>query len=146
MTLDNDVALFQANSLLGQFAPEALRLIAFSSEAREFKMGATLFKQGEHSDCGYLITAGYVNVSADGRIDTIGPGALLGETALFASTQRPVTATARENVTARRIPRHLIKRVLDEYPGTTPQLRAYFATRLTSLNHTLMSIDQLLPG
>jgi CRP-like cAMP-binding protein len=146
MTLNNDVALFQANSLLGQFEPEALRLIAFSSEPRDFKMGTVIFKAGDHSDCGYLIISGFVTVHGDERIETVGPGTLLGETALFADTLRPVTATARDTVTVRRIPRHLIKRVLNEYPATAPQLRAYFTNHLTDLNQMLIKIDQLLPG
>ncbi len=146
MSLNSHVSVFQANALLGQFEPDALRLLAFSSEPRTFKMGATLFTLGERSDGGLLIIMGSVTLSGAGPDEVVGEGALLGEAALFTETLRPVTATARENVTAHRIPRHLVKRILAEYPGTAPQLKAYFANRLSGMRTALQRVDALLPG
>jgi CRP-like cAMP-binding protein len=146
MTLKADVEVFESNALLGQFEPDALRLLAFSSEPRSFKTGATLFKIGERSDGGLLIISGSVVLSGAGPDEIVGEGALLGETALFADTIRPATATAKDMVTVQRIPRHLVKRVLAEYPGTAPRLKAYFSNRLSSMKRTLIDIDQLLPG
>jgi CRP-like cAMP-binding protein len=146
MTLKADVEVFQANALLRQFEPDALRLLAFSSEPRSYKMGATLFKLGERSDGGLLIISGQVILSGAGPDEVVGEGFLLGEAALFCETTRPATATARDAVTVQRIPRHLVKRVLAEYPATAPRLKAYFANRLTGMRQTLQTIDTLLPG
>jgi CRP-like cAMP-binding protein len=146
MALQSDVMVFQANALLGQFEPDALRLLAFSSEPRTFKTGATLFKLGERSDGGLLIISGSVILSGAGPDEIVGEGALLGEAALFTDTTRPVTATAKDTVVVQRIPRHLVKRVLAEYPGTAPRLKAYFSSRLSGMRETLEQIDALLPG
>ncbi len=59
----------------------------------------------------------------------IGPGTLLGETALLSETRRPVTATAREASTVVRISRATFLKILDSYPDAAQRLRDLFASR-----------------
>jgi CRP-like cAMP-binding protein len=145
MALDQEIARLQENPLLALFDEEALRLIAFSSETRLLRGGDTLFREGDASDGGYYIVTGAMHLAGDGAEEVHGPGAVIGETALFAETARPATATAQGPVTIRRIPRHLMRRILEEYPDTALRLRAHLAAKLADVAGRLQRIDRLLP-
>ncbi len=80
-----------------------------------------------------------------GAQESYGPGTLLGEAALFTDTERPATAAAQGPATVRRIPRHLMRRILEEYPDTAQRLKAHLAARVSSVAERLRRIDRLLP-
>jgi CRP-like cAMP-binding protein len=145
MALDQEIARLQENPLLALFDAEALRLIAFSSETRLLRGGDVLFREGDASDGGYYVVSGTLHLATDGFEETHGPGAIIGETALFAGTERPGTATAQGPVTIRRIPRHLMRRILEEYPQTAQRLQAYLEARMGDVTARLRRIDRLLP-
>jgi CRP-like cAMP-binding protein len=145
MALDQEVARLRENPLLALFDEEALRLIAFSSETRLLRGGDTLFREGDASDGGYYVDTGTVHLAGNEHEEIHGPGAVIGETALFAQTERPATATAQGPVTVRRIPRHLMRRILEEYPQTALRLRAHLETKVGDVKARLQRIDRLLP-
>jgi DNA-binding response OmpR family regulator len=143
--LDQEIARLQENPLLALFDEEALRLIAFSSETRLLRGGDLLFREGDRSDGGYYVVSGSLHLAGAGLEETHGPGTLVGETALFAETERPATATAQGPVTVRRIPRHLMGRILEEYPDTAGRLPAHLAAKVADAGHRLRRIDAMLP-
>jgi CRP-like cAMP-binding protein len=145
MALDQEIARLRENALLSLFDDEALRLIAFASETRLLRGGDVLFRQGDASDGGHYVVSGTLMLEGDGMEASHGPGALIGETALFAQTERPATATAQGPVTVRRIPRHLMRRILEEYPETAGRLRQHLSDKLTDAKDRLELIDSLLP-
>lgn len=145
MALDDEIQRLRDNPLLALFDEEALRLIAFSSETRLLRGGDTLFKAGDRSDGGYYITSGTLHLVSEGGEEIHGPGAVVGAAALFAETERPATATAQGPVTVRRIPRHLMRRILEEYPDTALRLRSHISGRVSELMADLRRIDGLLP-
>jgi CRP-like cAMP-binding protein len=145
MALDQEIAGLQENPLLALFDAEALRLIAFSSETRLLRGGDVLFREGDASDGGFYIASGQLHLIGDGGEEMHGPGAVIGEAALFAETERPATATAQGPVTVRRIPRRLMRRILEEYPGTASRLRAHLDAKVADVAARLKRIDQLLP-
>ena len=136
MSLDDEIDRLGRVPILAAMNYEALRLLAFAAESCSFVAGATLFVKGEAADAGYLITSGTVwlgeapatDAAAAGR--AVGPGTLLGEQALLASAQRPVTARAEDAVTAVKISRKLVARVLQEYPANAIAIRQAWATKL----------------
>ena len=134
MSLDDEIDRLGRVPILAAMNYEALRLLAFAAESCSFVAGATLFEKGEAADAGYLITSGTVwlgeatDARAAGR--AVGPGTLLGEQALLASAQRPVTARAEDAVTAVKISRKLVARVLQEYPANAIAIRQAWATKL----------------
>ncbi|MGL5117100.1 MAG: cyclic nucleotide-binding domain-containing protein [Beijerinckiaceae bacterium] len=145
MALDSDIGQFQANPLFSLFEVEAIRLIAFSADTRMLRPGDLLFRQGDVSDGGYLVVTGRLSLT-DGETEELhGPGALVGELALFTQTARPVSASAAEPTTLRRIPRHLMRRVLTEYPGTAARIRDRFGQRIVDVGGALRAISALLP-
>jgi CRP-like cAMP-binding protein len=145
MALDSDIGQFQANPLFALFDTEAVRLIAFSADTRMLRPGDLLFRQGDVSDGGYLVVSGMMSLT-DGETEELhGPGALVGELALFTQTARPVSATAAEPTTLRRIPRHLMRRVLTEYPATAARIRDQIGRRIIDVGGELKAISALLP-
>jgi CRP-like cAMP-binding protein len=145
MALDKEIQRLQENPLLALFDPEALRLIAFSSETRLMRGGDELFREGDASDGGYYIVSGTLLLASGDVEESHGPGALVGEAALFTETERPATAVAQGPATVRRIPRHLMRRILEEYPETALRLKAHLAAKVSDVAVTLRRIDRLLP-
>ncbi len=137
MSLDDDIRNVARIPLFGDLEPEAQRLIAFGSETRILRAGDILFRRGEKSDCGYIIQSGsiFFQVEEGGvpRDRVFGPNTLIGETALFTETERPVTAVAREPCTILQVPRALFGRVLREYPASALTLRRKLSGRLDEL-------------
>jgi CRP-like cAMP-binding protein len=134
MALDADVKRLASIPILAELDGEALRLLAFSAETRVLRSGDVLFRKGETSNGGYVVTSGAVALltSDDGRpaTQTVGPGALVGEMALIAETVRPCTAIARVPTVVQFVGRALFHRVLHEYPGGAARLRAAIEGKL----------------
>jgi CRP-like cAMP-binding protein len=141
MALEDDLNGLRQIALFQEFEPDALRSLASEAEKRVLRAGDALFRRGEPSDCGYILTKGSIalETSGDGRpSDTIlRPFALIGEIALMASTTRPMTATAREPTTLLKAPRALFHRVLEEHPLTAARVRTLLAKRLKELAQEL---------
>ncbi|WP_024881168.1 cyclic nucleotide-binding domain-containing protein [Methylosinus sp. LW3] len=141
MALDDDIANLRRIPLFEDFEVEALRLLTFSAETKLLRAGDALFRRGEPSDGGYILTNGSIALEKhdDGRpaAKVLRPFALIGETALITQTTRPVTAIAREPATILKITRALFLRILEEFPTTATRVRARVATRLTQLAQEL---------
>ena len=98
MALDDDIAILARAPLFSLMDREALRLIAFAAEHRLLRAGDVLFRRGDKSDGGFVVTKGSLAVAGkdDDAPFIAEPGALVGQTALFLRGTRPATATARE--------------------------------------------------
>jgi len=132
VTLDDDVARLGRTRPFDLLPREALQLIAFSCEKRRLRAGEALFFPGEAADSGYFVHSGAITLLEDGAEEgerRIGPGALIGETALYAATARRVSARAAEEAVVMRIPRETFRRVLKEFPAGAEKIRAALATR-----------------
>lgn len=134
MRLESVIDLLRALPLFSGISPEALRLLAFSATARNFRAGDTLFRRGEAADGAYLIISGEVVLDRadDGAPSNhvFGPGTLLGQLALFTAVERPATGITRGAVSVLVISRDLMLKVLDAHPESAAQLRATLARQL----------------
>jgi CRP-like cAMP-binding protein len=150
MALDQDVAALQHIPPFDLFEPEALRLVAFSAETRILRAGDILFKKGQPSDGGYLVTGGTISLDADDNgspaADTVGPGALVGALAMFAATERPATAIARAPSTVLKISRSLMRRVLENHPLTARRVQERIGAEVRGTEMSLAGIEQGLEG
>ena len=133
MTLDDDVGRLARTRPFNLLPREAVQLIAFSCEKRRLKAGDTLFLAGESADSGYFIHSGAILLLTDGREEKgerrLGPGALIGESALYAETARRAAARAAEDAVVISIPRETFRRVLVEFPAGAKKIRAELAAR-----------------
>ena len=136
MRLEDDLENLALIPIFSVFEPEALRQIAFSSETRLLRAGDVLFRRGDPSDGGYVLTAGSLalDMHDDGRPaeHVLRPWTLIGETALLAPSTRPGTAIALGPTTALKISRAQFREILEQYPATAMRTHAYFRDRLMS--------------
>lgn len=148
MALDGDIDLLSRLPLFQLFDRDALRLLAFSAETRILRTGDVLFRKGDATDGGYVVVTG--SIALDPRDDgspaaaVAGPGALIGEMALFIASERPATATARESTTIMKLPMRAMLRVLAEMPDDAVRVRALMAERLSGLSGDLAQMRQRL--
>jgi len=128
MSIDDDITFLERIPLFSALGRPALRVLAIGAETRHLHAGDVLFAAGEAADAGYVIQEGSFTLLPDratGTVQevTVGRGALLGELALLAETERPATATALEPASVIRIPRTLFLKMLDGYPDAALKLR-----------------------
>ena len=151
MALENDIAALAGAPLFGARDPDALRLLAFAAESRDLRAGDVLFRKGDRSDGGYVVTRGTITLDAgdDGPAAvTAEPGALIGRTALFVRVQRAATATPGAPARVIRISPTLMRRVLEEFPSAVAVVRqamiadlALFASELNAVRRRLLALD-----
>lgn len=144
MALEDDIRRLARVPMLGELEAEALRLLAFSAEAKILRTGDVVFRAGDASDAGYFIMSGSVALDGGGTEPAriAGPDSLLGELALLIESKRPVTATARSATTVLKISRPLFHRILEEYPSSAARMHKQAATRLSEFMQDLRQ----LPG
>ncbi|MBN9454836.1 MAG: cyclic nucleotide-binding domain-containing protein [Bosea sp.] len=148
MALDDDMALLARQPLLSLMDRDALRLLAFAAESRILRAGDVLFRAGEPSDGAVLVVSGAVALTEqdDGQpaSEVVGPGAMIGELALFTSVPRQVTAIAREPTQVMRLPRSVMRRVLGESPDSAEAIAAAIGARLQGFVSELAAVQDAL--
>jgi len=145
VSIEDDIAFLERVPTLRLLGRTALRILAIGAESRYVHDGETLFNAGDNADCGYVVQEGSFDLRGDNNAEmVIGPGTLLGELALIASTQRPATAVAREPSTVIRISRSLFLKMLDGYPDAAAKLREQLAARAEQSLLELGNVRKLL--
>jgi len=148
MALDDDIAILSGAPLFGLLHRDALRLVAFAAESRTLREGDTLFRKGDRSDGGYVVSRGAIALDAheDGSAAdfVVGPGSLIGQAALFARIERPATAIAREPSTVIRVSPSLMRRVLEEFPAAAAAMHEALAQDLVRLTEGLEEVRRRL--
>jgi CRP-like cAMP-binding protein len=147
MALEDDIGLLDRLPTLHALGPDALRILAISSEQVRLEDGEVLFEEGERADSGYVVIAGAVQLQSsrdrsDEDILLARPGALIGETALVVDTARPATAIAVEPTAVLKIARSTFLRVLEGEPQAADALRKVIAERVEA---ALNDLDLALP-
>ena len=77
MALDGTIAVLRRAPVIGLFEDDALRVIANVADARRLRQGEVLFRQGDRTDGGYVVTAGSIAVGREGddkEAAVLGPG------------------------------------------------------------------------
>ena len=146
MSIEDDIAFLERVPTLRILGRTALRILAIGAESRYVHDGEALFHSGDHADCGFVVQEGSFDLRGDTNAGemVVGPGTLLGETALIVDTQRPATAVAREPSTVIRISRSLFLKMLDGYPDAAVKLREQVAARAQDSVRDLSNLRALL--
>lgn len=134
MALGREMERLRRLPLFACLDAEALRLLAFSAEAKRLPAGHVLFRRGEVAEAAILLDAGTLALDAEDdenlSVRWARAGTLLNEAALFSPGRQVATATAHEDSVVVAVPHTLMRRVLDAYPANALPLRRYWATRL----------------
>ena len=91
MALDDDIAILSQAPLFNLLERDALRLVAFASESRTYREGDVLFKRGDRSDGGYVVSRGTIALDAreDVLLDELCPHGSVAQHALGDGHSQP---------------------------------------------------------
>jgi CRP-like cAMP-binding protein len=148
MALEDDIATLSGAPLFHLLHRDALRLVAFAAETKTLRAGDVLFRRGDRSDGGYVVKSGAI--ALDQRDDgaaaayVAGPGAVIGQAALFARVARPATATVQEPSAVIRVSPNLMRRVLEEFPDAAAAMEDTLSKELARLTQGLEGVRQRL--
>lgn len=150
MTIEDDIGFLERIPLLRQLGMPALRVIAIGAESYRVEPDEVLFAAGDTADDAYIVQRGSFSLrperATDGEI-IVGPGTLLGESALLAATRRPATAIARESSIVLRISRAMFLKMLEGYPDAAQRLREVIAARANEWARDIENVRAALtPG
>ncbi|TBW35813.1 Crp/Fnr family transcriptional regulator [Siculibacillus lacustris] len=139
MSLERDIDLLRNVPFFDGIPSEALRLLAFSADPRDYGDGARLFSAGDVAEGGAIVIDGWIDLLDEREnpprvIERLGPGALIGELALIVETTRSVAALSNGRSRVLAVRRSLFRRMLEEYPSIAVTLHDRIAERLTSLS------------
>jgi CRP-like cAMP-binding protein len=146
IALTDDIALLASTPLFGLLDREPLRLLAFAAEIRMLNAGDVLFRKGDRSDGGYVVTDGAIVLDRGNGVPPFVAerGALIGRTSLLVRTVRSATAAARERSTVMRISPTLMRRVLEEFPSAANALYDSFSDEVATLSAGLERVREKL--
>ncbi|XP_051912758.1 cGMP-dependent protein kinase-like [Hippocampus zosterae] len=108
--------IISRNMALQYLTPEQRRHVANTAVLRRYRPGECIFRRGELAFSLIILVEGEVNIVIDGnRVDTIGPGEMLGESALRGERSfRMAEVVARKLTTLVELDSEYVKKVLEE--------------------------------
>lgn len=138
MTLDEDMRLLSGVELFRGFSREQLRLMAFGAETISLAAGRKLYVEGAPADCAFVVALGEVALyrTVGGKQHTISVerrGAILGQFALIADSERLTGAVAQTDVQVLRLGRSMFLKVLEEYPELAVKLQSRITADLQGM-------------
>lgn len=138
MALETDIQILSGVDLFCELTPEQLRLLAFGAEALSVPAGQEIYHEGAPADCAYVVVSGQVVLYTQHEdnavaLSRLGPGAILGELALIAQTNRLTYAASETDVELLRLNRSLFRRILEEYPEAAAALHQHISEELQTL-------------
>jgi CRP-like cAMP-binding protein len=99
----------------------------------EYPAGHVLIRQGEHGSECYLIVEGEVDIERDGvKLNTLGPGDMVGEIALISSIVRTATVTTTTAVQLLVIAAINFKRIVRDNPTIAVHVLESLSERIPS--------------
>jgi phosphoserine phosphatase RsbU/P len=144
MTKDADAAtsLVRSNPVLAGLAPATAADLIEAGKAVDLRPGDILIRQGDSSDCAYLVLEGELEIRVDtsyGEVPLahVSAGALIGEIGAFA--QLPRTATVRAVGAGRvlRLDRSDLLRAGDTDPELSRSIIGRLGGQIASFNHAI---------
>ena len=113
--------------------------------------GDVLVREGDATDDIYFVESGTLtasvvsNAGATIRIRTMGPGAVIGEVALYTRKPRSASVVAESPCTLHRLSRSALEAMLRDDPDTAARLQSWFAERMADrLSDNLRIVRVLL--
>lgn len=146
MSLARHIAVMRNAAFLRVLDDDALKLLAFGSEAVALKPRDVLFEAGDEADGAVLVLGGQLRLVPSmahtvARVASV--GFLLDDVALICANRRKVTAVAQTSCETLLIPRAQMLKILEEYPGAARRLQGLLAART---NAFVSDLDRLRGG
>lgn len=111
-TVDAAMRILLAAPVLEGVDPSTARILAYAGDQQRFRAGEDVVRAGEPGESCFFVLEGVAEVSVGsggGRtvVAELGPGEVIGETALLLNTPRSATVTAASELLVLRLPRDL---------------------------------------
>jgi phosphoserine phosphatase RsbU/P len=139
---ESNASILRSNPVLARLAPATVRNLIQTGETVELRAGDILIRQGESSDCAYLVLEGELEIRVDtsyGEVPLahVSAGALIGEIGVFA--ELPRTATVRAHGVARvlRLDRAQLLRAGDTEPDLLRSIISRLGGQIAGFNHAI---------
>jgi CRP-like cAMP-binding protein len=137
-------------ALVRDLPPQAQRRLAMLARHHSFPAGTTLLRQGDESDCLFVLLGGRVRVEVrHPRLGTpivladLGPGEVVGEMGVLDTRPRSATVVALEDTEAVSLQHAAVSLVLLQFPQAGATLLRTLSRRLRALDER---VEQLATG
>ena len=142
MALEAEVETLRAVPIFRGLDPRRLKLIAFTSQRLSFRSGDVMFRQGDDSDCAYVVLVGAADVVIDTPagplvVSRIGSHSIVGEMGVITGAPRSATVVAQTEATVLRLPKDHFLSLLEEFPQLSLAVMRDLAHRLEATNRLL---------
>jgi len=134
--------LVRSNPVLARLAPATLANLIQTGETVELRAGNILIRQGQGSDCAYLVLEGELGVSVEtsyGEVPLahVSAGALTGEIGVFAELPRTATVRAHSDARVLRLDRASLLRAGDTEPDLLRSIISRLGGQIAGFNHAI---------
>lgn len=136
MVVLNEALQLKQVPLLSSLDSKQLKLLAFTCEVFDYAAQDYLFREGETSDCVYVILDGLVEIISsdqDGKeilLATSSANTLIGEMAVLSGASRTASVKARDAVTALKISNDRFLALVTENPQVALHVMQTLSTKL----------------
>ena len=135
MMLQDEVQTLRQVPLFSRVAPAKLKLLAFASDRVSYKIGETLFHQGDPGDAAYVILTGEADILTDSpngqvKVAELNFNTIVGEIAILCDIPRTATVRATVPIEALRIRKDVFLKLLADYPEMAIEIMRVLADRL----------------
>jgi CRP-like cAMP-binding protein len=146
MAIDQVVASLLRIPLFAGLRPLQVTEMARRAGRRAFRRGDVIIRAGEPGDAAYLILSGDATCrSGSGpAVETVKPGSLVGELAMFVDHIYGTTVVAEDWVDCLRLERAALQAQMRADPEIAKHLAQVIRQRLTLVAAELHAIDELL--
>jgi CRP-like cAMP-binding protein len=150
LSLDTDVDVLRRIPFFQGFSGEHLKLIAFSAESRSLPEKLLLYDEGQLLHSAYVIVSGMLRgqhrVKDTDRLQSreIGPGAVLGERALFLDVRADEAVRVESRARVLQIRKVMFRRLLQEHPEIAATLRSRLARNVLQVAADLNAVGERL--
>lgn len=147
--LMDSLAFLQSLSLFQGLSDDALRYLAAGSRQRTFRVGETVFYQGEPGSTCHIVARGRLRVyvmGEDGRelsVRLFGQGEIVGEMALFEDLPRSASVEALEQTRTLELDRDVLLGCLRRSPALALELLRSLSARLRHANEEAEGLASL---
>jgi sigma-B regulation protein RsbU (phosphoserine phosphatase) len=143
MTQDADVStLVRLNPILARLAPATVASLIETGEVLAVHPGDILIRQGDSSDCAYLVLEGELEIRVDttyGEVPLahVSAGALIGEIGVFAQLPRTASVRALSAGRVLRLDRTHLLRASDADPELSRSIIGRLGGQIANFNHAI---------
>jgi len=119
LTVAQRAALLHDLEIFADVAAADLELLASMSETETFAAGEEVWGQGDPAESVHVVVSGTLSVYVPGRdrpVQSLGPGEMVGELAMFARSRRSAAVRAEVETTVLSLPYQRFREFLLRHP------------------------------